>query len=196
MAHLALALLGPFQASLDGRPVEGLNSDRLRALLAYLATDGEREHPREALASLLWPERPDREALSALRYALSNLRAALGDRGSPSPYLLVSRTTVQFNLASDHWRDVDEFQKLKGCSDVAALERAASLYRGPFLHGLSVGDSIAFDEWMLLQGEAYRRELLLVLSHLTSLQIERGEHQQAARQARRAAGAQQKEDSQ
>jgi len=31
MAHLALALLDPFQATLDGLPAEGLNSDRLRA---------------------------------------------------------------------------------------------------------------------------------------------------------------------
>ena len=86
MAHLALALLGPFQATLDGQPAEGLNSDRLRALLAYLAVERGREHPREQVASLLWPERPDREALSALRYALSNLHGALGDRRAPSPF--------------------------------------------------------------------------------------------------------------
>ncbi len=80
MAHLALALLGPFQATLDGLRVEGLSSPRLRALLAYLAVERGHEHPRELVASLLWPERPDREALSALRSALSNLHGALGDR--------------------------------------------------------------------------------------------------------------------
>lgn len=185
LAHLALALLGPFQATLDGRSAEGLGSDRLRALLAYLAVDSEWEHPREEIAALLWPERPDRDALSALRYALSNLHAALGDRGAPSPFLLVTRTTVQFNSASDLGLDVAEFQNLKGRSDVAALERAVSLYRGPFLQGLSVGDSPAFDEWMLLQGEAYRREVLLVLGHLTSLQMARGAYGEAAAWARR-----------
>jgi hypothetical protein len=39
VAHLALALLGPFQATLDGERVQGLNSDYLRALLAYLAVE-------------------------------------------------------------------------------------------------------------------------------------------------------------
>jgi DNA-binding SARP family transcriptional activator/tetratricopeptide (TPR) repeat protein len=185
VAHLALGLLGPFWATLDGRSAEGLSSDRLCALLAYLAVDSGREHTREEVAALLWPERPDREALSALRYALSNLHAALGERGAPSPFLLVTRTTVQFNPASDHWLDVAEFRKLKGRFDVAALERAVSLYRGPFLHGLSVRDSPAFDEWMLLQGEEYRREVLLVLGRLTSLQMARGEHGEAARWARR-----------
>jgi hypothetical protein len=43
VAHLALALMGPFQAALDGRPAEGLVSDRLRALLAYLAVESRRE---------------------------------------------------------------------------------------------------------------------------------------------------------
>ncbi len=115
MAHLALALFGPFQVMLDRQPVASLNSNHLRALLAYLAVESRREQSREQVASLLWPERPDREALNALRYALSNLRAALGDRMSPGdrrspvPFLLVTRTHVQFNLASDHSLDIAEF---------------------------------------------------------------------------------------
>jgi DNA-binding SARP family transcriptional activator len=185
VAHLALALLGPFQATLDGQPAEGLNSNRLRALLAYLAVESGREHPREVLASLLWPERSDREALSALRYALSNLHHALGDRRARSPFLVVTRTSVQFNPASDHWLDVAEFEGLRGRSDVPGLERALSLYRGPFLDGLSVGDSPAFDEWMLLKGEETRRAVLSVLGRLTSLQTVRGEYDGAARWARR-----------
>jgi DNA-binding SARP family transcriptional activator len=82
MAHLALYLLGPFRATLDREPVRGLQSARLRGLLAYLAVERGRELRREALASLLWPERPDREALTALRCALANLRSALDDRRS------------------------------------------------------------------------------------------------------------------
>ncbi|NLF15341.1 MAG: SARP family transcriptional regulator, partial [Anaerolineaceae bacterium] len=147
-AHLALALMGRFEATLNGQATENLGSDRLRALLAYLAVEREREHSREGLASLLWPERPDREALSALRYALSNLRHALGDLPAHSPFLLVTRRTLQFNTASDHWLDVAEFQGLVGRPDVPGLERAAALYRGLFLEGLSVADSPAFDEWM------------------------------------------------
>jgi DNA-binding SARP family transcriptional activator len=167
VAHLALALLGPFQAALDGQAAEGLDSDRLRALLAYLAVESEQEHAREQVGSLLWPERPDREALSALRYALSNLHGTLGDRRAPSPFLLVSRTSVQFNPTSDHWLDVAEFQALRDRSDAPALERAVSLYRGPFLDGVSVRDSPAFDEWVLLQGEETRRDALSVLGRLT-----------------------------
>ena len=109
MAPLTLALLGPFKATLAGQPVAALTANRLRALLAYLAVEAGREHNREALAGLLWPERPDREALSALRYALSHLRQTIGDPQAQQPCLLVNRYTVQFNQASDHWLDVDDF---------------------------------------------------------------------------------------
>ena len=39
MVHLALYLLGPFQAALNGEPVQGLQSAHLRGLLAYLAVE-------------------------------------------------------------------------------------------------------------------------------------------------------------
>jgi DNA-binding SARP family transcriptional activator len=197
MAHLALWLLGPFQATLDGEPIQGLNSDRLRALLAYLAVECGREHPREALASLLWPERADREALSALRHVLSNLRIALDGRRSPGDrrsaddpgasfaFLLVTRTSVQFNQASDHWLDVAEFDRLRTREDVPGLESAVQLYRSLFLRGLSVANSPPFDDWLLLKQEEYQRSALSVLGHLTSLQMERGRTSEAARWARR-----------
>ena len=185
MAHLALALLGPFQARLDGKPAEGLNSIYLRALLAYLAVESRREHSREQVAALLWPERSDQEALSALRFALSKLHAALGDRQADSPCLLITRSHVHFNPTSDHWLDVAEFQNLARGSDVPSLEQAAALYRGPFLDGLSLADSPAFEEWMLLKGEEIHRSLLALLDRLTSLQLRAGETGEAARWARR-----------
>ncbi len=49
MARLEIRLLGPFQASLDGTPVTGFESGKVRALLAILAAEPGRPHPREAL---------------------------------------------------------------------------------------------------------------------------------------------------
>lgn len=185
MGHLALALLGPFRATMDGLQIDGLTSPRLRALLAYLAVGREQEHLREQVASLLWPEWPDREAVASLRSALSKLRTALGDRRAPFPFLLISRTTVGLNSASDHWLDVAEFECLAGRQDVPSLEQAASLYRGPFLHGLSVADSPAFDDWLLQKNEEYQRGMLSVLRRLAHLQIDRGAYAEAASWARR-----------
>ena len=38
MGRLEILLLGPFQASLDGGTLSGFDSDKVRALLTYLAT--------------------------------------------------------------------------------------------------------------------------------------------------------------
>ena len=85
MAHLSLALLGPLQVRLDGALVTAFESDKVRALLAYLVVEADRPHRRAALAGLLWPERPERAAHLSLNQALSNLRRAIGDRTAPAP---------------------------------------------------------------------------------------------------------------
>ena len=62
MARLFISLLGSFQVTLDGTPVTALESDKVRALLAYLAVEADRPHRRDRLTGLLWPEQPDRAA--------------------------------------------------------------------------------------------------------------------------------------
>ena len=69
MTRLSVALLGSFQVTLDGTPVTHFESARVRALLALLAAEAERPHTREAIAELLWPERPPGAALADLRHA-------------------------------------------------------------------------------------------------------------------------------
>ena len=113
MSHLTISLLGAFQVTLDGAPVTDFATDKARALLAYLAVEADRPHRREALAGLLWPDQPERKARQNLRQALLHLRQALGDCEDSAPHaLLVSRETVQFNAACDHWLDVAEFVRL------------------------------------------------------------------------------------
>ena len=174
MTHLRLALLGPFHATSDDRPIAALTAARLRALLAYLAVEAEREHNREALAGLFWPERPDQEALSALRYALSNLRRAIGDSGARPPFLRITRHTVQFNPDSDAWLDVSEFgawarEPALQSATVEQLTSAVALYRGEFLAGLALDDSVAFEEWVLLRREHCRCQVLALLRQLAAM---------------------------
>ena len=100
MAHLSLSLLGPFQVTLDRHLIKEFKSNKVRALLAYLAVEADRPHGRETLAGLLWPDWPNRDAMSNLRYALSDLRRVIGDRDAIPPFLLISRQSIQFNKAS------------------------------------------------------------------------------------------------
>ncbi len=192
MSHLALALLGPFQLSLDRQPVTAITSPQIQALLAYLAVEGDRPHPRADLAHFLWPDRPSKTARQNLRQALSRLQRAIPHAPDPQtpdapPFLWVQRQQVQFNLRSDHSLDLSAFlQALERCRQhrharaescrrcARHLETAVNLVRGDFLQGLNL-DSLPFQEWALLKREWLHQELLQALSALTRHCLERGD---------------------
>jgi len=181
MAHLSVRTLGPLQVLLNDQSVTGFDSDKVRALLAYLIIEADRPHRREKLAGLLWPDFPDQSARTNLRSALANLRKVIGDQEAVPNFLLVDRQTIQFNSQSNYELDAHRFSELVGTrteypSDVTQIEQAISLYNGDFMEGFSLSDSAIFEEWMLVSREALRRRALQALQHLTGYFQERGNH--------------------
>ncbi len=176
MAHLELSLLGPFQATLNHKPVTGFESNKVWALLAYLMVEDGRPHSRDVLAALLWPDQPQRNARNNLRYALADLRQKISD--AKTAYLSITRETIQFNQLSDCWLDGLVFrqavevggQKLAAAVDlpgaIDTLKSALRLYRGSFMEGFSIGDSLPFDEWLLLKREQFARLMSQALKFL------------------------------
>jgi len=190
MARLSLTMLGPWAVRLDGEPVTGFTSNKVRALLAYLAVEADRPHRREVLAGLLWPDWPEPAARASLRNALANLRQAIGDPHAQPPFLHITHETVQFNCASDCWLDVLEFTALveadqAGESAGPRLEEAVALYRGVFLEGFSLKDSPPFDDWCLLTRERLHRLASTALQRLAEEYGRRGEFERACECARR-----------
>ena len=100
-------MLGPFQVALDGQLVTDFESNKVRALLAYLAVEADRSHTRDRLVDLLWPHSHDQGAHANLRHALASLRHTIGDHEATPPFLLITRDTIQFNTASDYVLDVE-----------------------------------------------------------------------------------------
>ena len=100
MTHLHLSYLGGCRVLRDGVAITGFESNKVRALLAYLATEADRVHSRETLAALLWPDWPQQSAMSNLRYSLSDLRKNIGDREAQPPFLLISCESLGINLKS------------------------------------------------------------------------------------------------
>lgn len=184
MTRLSILSLGPLQITLGDRPASGFDSDKARALLAYLAIEADRPHPRESLAGLLWPEFPEERARQSLSQALSNVRHVIGDRDEQQsvPFLDVTRQALCFNRASDYWLDVERFTALPDLRAhttdphqiLRRLEEAAAVYRGAFLEGLSFGDSPAFEEWMLVQREHLHRLMQQTLSQLVAGHTQQG----------------------
>ena len=177
MAQLSLYFLGPFTVKLGEQSISQFSSDKVRALLAYLAVEAGKPHRRSALAGLLWPEYSERAARDSLRNALANLRQAIADHQADPPFLLSDRETIQFQSSSDHWLDLRAFERylnpdnppltnLSPQSEVENLKSAVELYRGDFLQGFSLTDSPAFDEWTLLRRKNLRREVVNACSRL------------------------------
>lgn len=200
MSCLTISLLGPLQAVRDGEPVTRFGADTAQALLAYLAMHAQTPCRREALAGLLWPDRPQAAAFRDLRQALSRLRQALGEADAASasdpPLLQATRETIQLHL-DDLWLDAALFdQALAACRQHAhrrldacracmqRLEAAAELCRGEFMAGFSL-DSALFEEWLRAEREHYHRQAMEALGCLASYHERRGELERVQRCAER-----------
>lgn len=189
MATLSIAVIGSFQATVNAQVVTSFQSNKVRALLAFLAVEPTRWHSRETLAGLLWPDYPNPSALTYLRNALSNLRQVIGDVQAQPHYLVITRGSIQLNPASDLWIDLRAFEELIGKtedsqSQITSLQSAIALYRGPFLDGFSC-DSSAFEEWALTRRERVNRQLRDALSRLAGAYAQRGDHTASIQTARR-----------
>jgi WD40 repeat protein/DNA-binding SARP family transcriptional activator len=202
-----LRCLGTFEVSVQAGLVDTFPTDKVRALLAYLALEsraetgarGARPHRREVLAGLLWPELDDALALANLRLALHRLRQTL-DRAVPQAsdaLLTITRQTVQLNPAALA-ADAITFQELLARSASHAhadlsrcdecqklLAQAVNLYQGELLAGFGIADAPAFEEWLLLRREMLHQQALTALHALIAACEQRGNRQQAHLYARR-----------
>jgi predicted ATPase/DNA-binding SARP family transcriptional activator len=189
LSRLSIHLFGSLRVILNGEAVTGFESQKARALLAYLAVEADRAHPREKLAGMLWPEWSDQVARTYLRRLLVNLRRVIGDYGADPPFLIITRQTVQFNRLSDAWVDVTAFLRrvhTPGATDeqtIHELEKAVELHCRAFLEGFSLADSPAFEEWALLNREYTHRLLMDALRRLAEGYERRGEYGVALRHA-------------
>ena len=173
---LSLALLGPPVVRRGGAPVT-FDTRKATALLALLAVTG-REHSREQLADLLWPEADSAKGRASLRRTLSVTAAVMGDG------LVISRAAIALDPALVRV-DVREFNALIGRPDAASLERAAALYRDDFLAGFTLRDCAEFEEWQESVSEELRQALARGLQRLVAACIAEGSLERAAGHARR-----------
>jgi len=195
MARLILHVLGELQVSIDNVPIQAFESDKVRALLAYLAVEADRGHSREALIGLLWPDYPEEAARHNLRQALFNLRLVLGDHTAKPPYLLISRNSIQFNRESSYSLDIAQFNQIFGTwekahnqkssvsSMIPQLEEMVDLYHGEFLQHFYIADSAAFEDWIVVQRERTRQRMMDALVYLSNEHALLGEYEAARRYA-------------
>ena len=156
---IRLRLLGRFLAIADGEPplVLKISSRKGVALLAYLALHPEHSVSREKLATLLWGDRPDRQARLSLRQVILSLRKTFA--GSELIALDGDAVGLRMDRVSV---DALEFQRLSRSTDLGDLDCAASLYGGPFLNEPEI-ESEDFASWLETVRARFEAEAARVL---------------------------------
>lgn len=186
--QLSIYVLGPFRVHLGEETVtDAFRTKKERALLAYLAVEAEKRHRREALAEMLWHNRPEGYARTNLRQALLGLRRVIG-----GDYIQVNDEAVEFKGGGSVWLDANAFREgyqralshshaeLDRCESCAAeLEQALELYRGDFLDEVFLNDSPLFQEWCVYHREQNLRYMLGILENLSNYYKKQGEYERA-----------------
>ncbi len=167
---LEITLFGNPAIRKQGQPITGFISNKVPALVYYLATTGQ-THSRNTLAGLLWGDFPETKARKNLRDVLSNLRSLALEE-----HLIITRQTVAFNRQVPYELDVEIFSKslasgnkpgaLQG-SSIGLLQMAADVYKGDFLEGFFVPQAEAYEEWMRAERGQYRQQASQILHLLT-----------------------------
>ena len=174
MSRFELRLLGGFDARLDGADLIGFESQKARALLAYLALNRGRQVERRFLSGLLWSERSEVSARRNLRQALHNIRGVFGRELDLPPIFGGARNSVQINPEFECWVDVESFlQSVKegldeDGGDLPALAAAARIYAGDLLSGFSVEGCPVFDDWLRETQDDLKRQVIGVYRKLVS----------------------------
>jgi predicted ATPase/DNA-binding SARP family transcriptional activator len=177
---MKLVLLGGFDVRSDSGATAVFDSDKDRALLAYLVIEADKPHWRGKLVGLFWPEKSENLARHSLSQTMYIIKSNLGVEGQPAPFALTAQS-VQFCPGSGITVDVLQFNWLaQGCPghrpvpqlDCKAclehLEQAVNLYQGEFLAGLSLPGCEDFEAWLTLQRENLCQTLLKTLDRLSA----------------------------
>lgn len=191
MTRLEVRLLGGFDVRLAGQPVTGFESQKVRALLAYLVANEGKPISRELLASLLWSGKSPESSRRNLRQALHNLRSACAAVDPSTPVIQVQRHDLEIDPDLELFLDVREFERgierafADTLPDTAVLAAAARHYEGDFLAGFFIKDSPPFEEWMILEQERLREAAIEAYRVLLRIHLAAGEHRVGIDCARR-----------
>jgi DNA-binding SARP family transcriptional activator len=146
---LRVCLLGKAQVLVDDQELH-IPRRKSRAVLYYLAAQTQPIR-RQQLLALLWPDLPRPAALQTLRTTLHGLRRQLD--------AALAIQSDQVGLDESVWVDVRFFEgQLNGnLQDVTALKQGLELYRGDFLEGFTLPNAQAFEDWLTVTREHFRR---------------------------------------
>jgi DNA-binding SARP family transcriptional activator/predicted ATPase len=174
---MRISLFGNLRITFAGRPVTGVNTNRLQSLIAYLILHGDVAQPRERLAFMLWPASNESQARTNLRQLLHHLKRALP---AECNLLETSHFAVRWRQDAPCAIDVVNFQtaiaeaaaartEKDRAREIQSLTTATQLYEDDLLPAL-------YDDWVTPLREDYRRRMSDALHRLSTLYEEQKEY--------------------
>ena len=179
MLSWRVRLLGNFEVWRDQTPQSHVfETDSARGLFAWLCLNHGKAIRRDVLAALIWPDKPQTAALSALRTTLARIRRGLDAGANGLSPLQADAQAVTLTL-SDAWTvDAVRFEqaiahihahphrRVIGCPTcLELLRQAVACYEGELLAGLSVQSDVFLD-WLTHQQEHFHRAALEAMCNL------------------------------
>jgi len=147
------------------------------AMLCYLSMS-ERAVSRETLAALFWSEFDRIRAPANLRRTLYSLGKALGNR-----YFITDREALGFLEEGTLQTDARVFKKIVRQAKAQnhelesgdtrfkeLLRQAVTIYRGDFLEGFNLNDSLVFEDWQLIQRDELSSEYAWSIDRLAEME--------------------------
>lgn len=173
-AELAFTLLGKFAARQGDTPVLEHAGRKVQELVAYVLLHPNRQHRREAMASVLWPDSDRDQALKNLRQTLWLLHREFPPGSKADALLAQEGEWLGVGSLEGIWVDATAFEDAyrKGVAGAKGEEPFASavkLYRGSLLEGW-------YAPWCGAERERFREMYFFLLGMLMQLHEERKEH--------------------
>jgi DNA-binding SARP family transcriptional activator len=172
-APFRLRTLGGAALERDGTTIDAVGAQRkLLAFLAILAVSRQRGVGRERVALYLWSESDAQRARGALKQTLHVARQQLGSADA-----ILGTTELRLNPDVIE-SDIDAFVSALEARD---LERAATLYGGPFLDGFHLSGAPDFERWVDVQRSELAQRQAVAVEQLATNASALGDHASAVR---------------
>ncbi len=153
-------LLGTLDIKTDTKPSAIMQSPMGLAVVAYLIVT-DQVQSREGVADLLWDASSTRQALRNLRSLLSRIRKWV-------PELQITRQTIAFQPTANSFIDLLTLRNGLAADNPATIDTALRLYKGDLLGTFYLPDAPRFNEWLLIEQEYLRRQVLDALRQLAA----------------------------
>jgi predicted ATPase/DNA-binding SARP family transcriptional activator len=197
MQEIQIRCFGSFRIERNGKSLDRFDTDKARALFIYLVVENSRPHRRSHLASLLWSDQSDQQALHSLRQSLVSIRKTFGPVLEDGFQVLVGdRDTIQLNPSLPIWVDALAFrQEMKAAFryskrgrfeeniNIRRMQAALKIFSGRFLDQFDLRSGCLFDEWQLLTREEFDQSAAEAFAILADVQERKGDFRLACQAA-------------